>query len=337
LVTRFSVGDKVSVRAGDSLTNEESVFEGAFGMKPYIRYALISGAVVVAGGGVALATLGRSSAPGVSAPPSALAYAATAPSMARGRSGGTKFFAQYDLNHDGKVTRDEFNQALAQQFAQAAGTGQAIDQSQYMAFRMKDLRQKTDQMFHRYDWNGDGKLSLQEYAEPERVRFEYADSGGTGAIQCGSRSRSAPLQNSGRNDYGYGGGRSSGDNYGGGRGSGGGRGAICKADDLNHDGQVTRAEFDTATAQEFAAVAKGGALSPEQFYGIVAGHVRDSAVKTFARLDKNHDGKLDRDEFAASELRYFARLDRNSDGTITRDETTARRYGDAASGKPGRT
>ena len=299
-------------------------------MKPFVQYALICGAVVVAGGGVATAMIARSSAPAVSTPSPAPVYAASA--STRGRNGGGKFFAEYDLNHDGKVTREEFNQALAQEFAQAAGSASAMTQAQYIAFRMKDLRQKADQMFHRYDWNGDGKLSLEEYAQPERVRFEAADSDGTGTIVCGSRGRSASLQNisfnaRGANSYGYGSGR----------GSGGGRGAICKADDLNHDGQVTRAEFDTATAQEFAAAAKGGALSPDQFYGIVAGHVRDSAVKTFARLDKNHDGKLDRDEFAASELRYFARLDRKGDGIITRDEMTTRRYGDTGTEKPGRT
>jgi hypothetical protein len=170
-------------------------------------------------------------------------------------------------------------------------------------------------------------LSLEEYAAPERVRFEAADSDGTGTILCGSRSRSTQRQSGSYGDRSYSFGRS----------NGGGRGAICKADDLNHDGEVTRAEFDAATAQEFTAAAKGGALTPDQFYGIVASHVRDSAVKTFARLDKNKDGKLDRDEFAASELRYFARLDRNSDGIVTRDETTSRRYGDAGTEKPGRT
>ncbi|HUB85055.1 MAG TPA: EF-hand domain-containing protein [Rhizomicrobium sp.] len=295
-------------------------------MKPFVRYALLFGAVVIAGGGVAMATINRSSAPAVTAPQPGQPYAATASTYSRGRSGG-KFFAQFDANHDGKVTRDEFNKVLAQEFALAAGSSPAMSQQQYIAFRMKDLRQKTDQMFHRYDWNGDGKLSLEEYAAPERVRFESADSDGTGTILCGSRSRSTPRQSYGYGERGYSAGRS----------SGGGRGAICKADDLNHDGQVTRAEFDTATAQEFSAAAKGGALTPDQFYGIVAGHVRDSAVKTFARLDRNKDGKLDRDEFAASELRYFARLDRNNDGVITRDETTTRRYGDAGTEKPGRT
>lgn len=302
-------------------------------MKPFVRYALIFGAVVVAGGGVAMATIYRSAAPAVTAPQPGQSYAAIAPTSARGRSGG-KFFAQFDTNHDGKVTRDEFNAVLAQEFAQAAGSAPAMNQQQYIAFRMKDLRQKTDQMFHRYDWNGDGKLSLEEYAAPERSRFEYADTDGSGTILCGSRGRGSSRQSN--NGLGYG--QRGGGSYGTGRSSSGGRrGAICKADDLNHDGQVTRAEFDTATAQEFAAAAKGGVLTPDQFYGIVADHVRDSAVKTFARLDRNKDGKLDRDEFAASELRYFARLDRNNDGVILRDEITSRRYGDAGAEKPGRT
>lgn len=295
-------------------------------MKPFVRYALILGAVVVAGGGVAMATIYRSAAPAVTAPQPNPSYAAVTSTYSHGRSGG-KFFTQFDTDHNGKVTRDEFNMVLAQEFAQAAGSAPAMNQQQYIAFRMKDLRQKTDQMFHRYDWNGDGKLSLEEYAAPERVRFESADSDGTGTILCGSRGRSVSRQSSSYGERGYSVGRS----------SGGGRGAICKADDLNHDGNVTRAEFDTATAQEFSAATKSGALTPDQFYGIVAGHVRDSAVKTFARLDRNKDGKLDRDEFAASELRYFARLDRNGDGVITRDETTTRRYGDAGTEKPGRT
>jgi Ca2+-binding EF-hand superfamily protein len=65
--------------------------------------------------------------------------------------------------------------------------------------------------------------------------------------------------------------------------------------------------------------------------------MRDSATHMFARLDKNHDSKLDRDEFFASELHYFARLDRNNDGVITGDETyTQRRTGAAGDAKPER-
>jgi Ca2+-binding EF-hand superfamily protein len=296
-------------------------------MKPFVQYALIGGAVIVIGGGVAMATIERSSAPAAEVESAAQADL-TAHNGNKGRSAGGKFFAQFDLDHDGKVTREEFNRAIAQEFAQAAGAQQAMSEPQYIAFRTQDLRQKTDQMFHRDDWNDDGKLSLEEYATPERARFQYADRDGSGVISCGSRGRTeARASSSDIGDRSYGGGRS----------SGGGRAAICKADDLNHDGQVTRAEFDAATAQEFAASAKGGLLTADAFYAIVATHVRDSAAKTFARLDKDHDGKLTRDEFAASEIRYFARLDRNNDGVVTRDETYSRRYGDATSGKPGRT
>jgi Ca2+-binding EF-hand superfamily protein len=234
--------------------------------------------------------------------------------------GAAKFF-KYDVNHDGKVTRDEMNRALAQQFAQAAGAAPAVGQAQFIAYRMKDLRAHTVQMFRRADWNGDGRLSLEEYMTPERVRFQYADRDGTGVISCGFH----PAAAKGRGGY-----------HGRGHGGGRGRGSFCKSADLNHDGQVTHAEFDKAIQQEFAAAAKGGSLNADAYFGIIAAHVRDSSAKMFGRLDKNHDGKIDRGEFAESQTRYFAKLDRNNDGVVTRDEFYAgRRTASAYSRKPG--
>ena len=271
-------------------------------MKPIVRYALLLSAVVVAGGGVAAAQLDRTPAPGP-----ARTYSGKSDNFGHGR-GAAKFF-QYDLNHDGKVTRDEKTPSIAHQFAQMAGPAPAIGQAQFVAFRMKDLRPHTEQMFRRADWNGDGRLSLEEYMTPERVRFQYADRDGTGTISCGLRSAGfAPQAGKSR---GHGGGR--------------GRGGFCKSADLNHDGKVTRGEFDKAMQQEFVAAAKGAALSPDAYYGIIAAHVRDSSAKMFSRLDRNHDGKIDRAEFAQSQTRTFARLDRNNDGVVTRDEYYAGR------------
>lgn len=278
-------------------------------MKPIIRYALLLSAVVIAGGGVAAAQMDRAPAP-------PRAYAGN--NFSHGR-GAAKFF-QYDVNHDGKVTRDEMNRALAQQFAQAAGSAPAIGQAQFIAFRMKDLRAHTDQMFHRADWNGDGRLSLEEYMTPERVRFEYADRDGKGVIACGFRNDDPPK--SGAKSRGHGGGR--------------GRGGFCKSADINHDGQVTRGEFDKAMQQEFTVAAKSGSLNSGSYFGIISAHVRDSSTKMFARLDKNHDGKIDRGEYAESQTRYFERLDKNNDGVVTRDEFyAARRSASNYSRKPG--
>jgi Ca2+-binding EF-hand superfamily protein len=271
-------------------------------MKPIVRYALLFSAVVIAGGGVAAAQMDRTPAP-----PRQYSGNSRNGSSSHGR-GAAKFF-QYDLNHDGKVTRDEMNRSLAQQFGQAAGSSPAIGQAQFVASRMKDLREHAGQMFHRADWNGDGKLSLEEYMTPERARFQYADRDGTGVIACGFHK--AGFSNGPAKSRGHSGGR--------------GRGGFCKSADLNHDGQVTRAEFDKAMQQEFTAAAKGGSLSSDAYFGIIAAHVRDTSAKMFARLDKNHDGKIDRGEFAESQTRYFAKLDRNNDGAVTRDEYYAGR------------
>ena len=282
-------------------------------MKPIIRYALLLSAVVIATGGIAWAIFGKTDRTPVDVR-SADTYTPPPVSVRATRGSGSRFFTQYDLDHDGRITRDEFNKGLSGQFAQSTNGAQTMTQAQYTAYRMAGLRQRSDQSFRRDDWNGDGKLSVDEYMAPERARFESADRDGTGSIRCTSRSNAA-------DDASDGSGRSS--EFGG--RSGGNRAAICRYDDLNHDGVVTRAEFDQAMQQEFASAAKGGALNADQFYAIMASHIHDSAIRTFARLDVNQDGKLDLAEFSASELRYFTRLDRNSDGMVTRDELGAGR------------
>lgn len=280
-------------------------------MKPIIRYALLMSAVVIATGGIAWAIFGKTGqAPATNDVRIADTY--TPPSVRATRGSGGRFFVQYDLDHDGKITREEFNKGLSDQFSQNTNGAQTMTQAQYIAYRTTGLRQRADQSFRRDDWNGDGKLSLDEYMAPERARFESADRDGTGSIRCTGRTLDDATASNGRSAA-----------FGG--RSGGSRAVICRYNDLNHDGVVTRAEFDQAMQQEFAS-AKVGALNADQFYAIMASHVHDSATRTFARLDANQDGKLDLTEFSASELRYFARLDRNSDGMVTRDETgTGRR------------
>ena len=49
-------------------------------------------------------------------------------------------------------------------------------------------------------------------------------------------------------------------------------------------------------------------------------NVKGDPAKSFARIDSNHDGFIDRAELDAFFAKRFARLDRNADGVLTADE-----------------
>ncbi len=241
------------------------------------KFALLLGTALIAGLGVAFAQMEDSRG-----------------SFGTGQDRmGNRFFAEYDLNHDGRITRDEMNRVLAQRFASTAKGG-AMTLDQFDAGRLSSFRQAVGRAFRRTDWNGDGKISLDEYLESERSYFASLDRQGSGGIACG------------------GGGRS---------GRRGSRAQFCADNDLNRDGQVTRAEFDKAAAQRFAAAAKGSkGLGGEQFFQIALSRFKASNARYFQRLDANHDGRLSLAEFGSASMRTFARTDRNNDGAITLDE-----------------
>ncbi len=121
---------------------------------------------------------------------------------------------------------------------------------------------------------------------------------------------------------------------GGSRGFGGfGRARFCGEADISRDGRVTRAEFDTITAKEFASATNGAAtMTLAQFTADEAARFRDINAKMFKRLDTSGDGKLTLAEFAAPPEKMFERLDRNRDGLITPDEMKPRfsRRGDSS-------
>ena len=49
-------------------------------------------------------------------------------------------------------------------------------------------------------------------------------------------------------------------------------------------------------------------------------NIKGDAAKSFARIDSNHDGFIDRAELDAFFAKRFARLDKNGDGILTADE-----------------
>jgi Ca2+-binding EF-hand superfamily protein len=275
-------------------------------MKQSIRYFLLAAALVAAGAGAAMAQM---EAP----PPPEMPGAGADHSQGRMAD---RVMDEFDLNHDGKVTHDEFNRTIAAHFAQIAGKAGTISEEQFLDAHMKELRARSDAMFRRLDWNGDGRLSLDEFLQPARARFELADRDGTGTVSCAPPQQPANAMAPGNGSHrrrGFGGFR--------------GRGALCAKDDLNKDGKVTRAELDKAVAVEFAGAGKGQSIGMDQFYAIMVARYRDAAGKMFERMDSDHDGRLTLAEFSAREEKLFARLDKNGDGVITRDELSSSRRG----------
>jgi Ca2+-binding EF-hand superfamily protein len=300
-------------------------------MKHPLRYALLFGAALIVGGGVAIAQMsGSNDLPGASSRASSDFGA----SYTRGRL-AERFLAEFDINKDGKVTHDELNRTLAAQFMAASGNAPTMTEDQFINGHLKDLRERVTEMFHRMDWNGDGKLSLEEFAAPEHARFEAMDRDGTGVVSCRSSSRSS-VQDDAQPRGGSTKNAKTADTAGGrhrrGSSSGGrGKGSFCHEADLNNDGQVTRAELDKAVAQEFAGGSKGGFMTFDQYYAFEQSRARDIYGHVFDRLDTSHSGKLTLQEYAAPDEKLFARLDKNNDGTVTADEMMSSRSSHYAS------
>ncbi|MDE2135037.1 MAG: EF-hand domain-containing protein [Alphaproteobacteria bacterium] len=229
-----------------------------------------------------------------------------------------RLLREFDLNHDGKVSHDEMNRTIGARFAAATHHAPTMTLEQFMALHQAEFRQHTAEMFRRLDWKGDGKLTLEEYAAPQRVRFMTMDKDGAGFVSCAPAGQAdyrhvgKPWQDEGnvrrpRSEF------ASRGNF--------GLAGFCFDNDLDKDGKVTRAEFNTAVGKRFALAANGAAtMNAEQFAADLARHFRESNARTFKRLDKDGDGTLTLAEFAANELKMFARLDRNKDGVIAADE-----------------
>lgn len=230
-----------------------------------------------------------------------------------------RLLADFDKNHDGKVTHDEMNRAIYARFMAATHGAQTMSQDQFAALHLNEFRDHATQTFHRIDWSGRGRLTLEDYAAPQRARFMAMDKDGSGTVSCG---RSFPRYGNDSETTVERRSRKSSDasHHAAGRG-GNGLAAFCAANDLNHDGKVTREEFDAAIAKRFSSATHGtGTMNLSQYLADQEQDFDDSNRRAFQRLDKDRDGKLTLAEFAAPELKLFARLDKNHDGVLTQDE-----------------
>ena len=107
--------------------------------------------------------------------------------------------------------------------------------------------------------------------------------------------------------------------------------------DTSHDGKVTYAEFDAGFADTiFSQYNRNGdgSVTLAEWDAIERAD-QDKTKSSFRTLDRNHDGKLTRDELTHGKRRnevvrrIFNRIDANHDGVITENE--ARTFGIARS------
>ncbi len=214
-------------------------------------------------------------------------------------------FLALDLNHDGNISRDEMNRAENARFASATHGKNTMTPEQFGFLYTQQFRERTDALFRKLDWNGDGNLSLEEYASPKRARFEaFEDDRGEETCANAHVFRASFASNALSQES--------------------GRGRFCDENDLNHDGKVTHAEFDSSTVRQFASRTGGAKVMTEaQFRSDADGRYRSLATRIFRRLDINGDGQLSFGEFASSDQKLFARLDSNHDGVVSRSEVSS--------------
>jgi Ca2+-binding EF-hand superfamily protein len=105
------------------------------------------------------------------------------------------------------------------------------------------------------------------------------------------------------------------------------RGQLFDRLDSNHDGSISRAEFDARPAfrggerQGLRGDRPGGRFAHRGPRGGMGG----LGGRFFERLDSNHDGRVALAEAQGAALERFDRVDANRDGTISPDERQAAR------------
>ena len=94
---------------------------------------------------------------------------------------------------------------------------------------------------------------------------------------------------------------------------------ILKRVDTDHDGKISKVEFDTEGSAMFKRLDKNsdGKIASDEMPQHRWGHM---AGMMFDRMDADGDGKVTKAEFSAAGDKMFQKLDKNGDGVIEKDE-----------------
>lgn len=100
--------------------------------------------------------------------------------------------------------------------------------------------------------------------------------------------------------------------------------------DVNEDGQITKEEVTTVTAEKVKTfdLNGDGALSLDEYKALWTDAMNTAIVRSFQFHDPDGDARVTLEEYAKNFDRLLARFDRNGDGTIAADEFGPPRGGD---------
>lgn len=163
------------------------------------------------------------------------------------------------------------------------------------------------QMLHKLDSNGDGRISLAEYVAGAATKFRAIDAGHHGSVDAadiaGSPDAIARLDRR--------------------------AGRLVQRLDTAGNGYVTQDEFVAAAQKRFDRLDRNGdgKLTPDELsvprHGRRGrGRMAAAAMvrRGFDKLDANHDGVVTADEFVAAARTKYSTLDAGHDGKVTAQE-----------------
>jgi len=107
------------------------------------------------------------------------------PTARTGRAGLAGFCRENDLDMDGRVTRNELDQAVSKRFTAGAAKGQSMTLPQFIASEEQRYLPVNVRVFRRLDQDGDGMLTIQEYASAEITLFARLDKNANGILESG--------------------------------------------------------------------------------------------------------------------------------------------------------
>ncbi|MBM3501191.1 MAG: hypothetical protein FJX74_21280, partial [Armatimonadetes bacterium] len=92
-------------------------------------------------------------------------------------------FERFDLNRDGKLTKDELPEPVAERIMKADADGDgAVTKEELEQARRKMGGRFIDKLFERFDANQDGKLTKEELPAQFAEKLMQADADGDGAV-----------------------------------------------------------------------------------------------------------------------------------------------------------